>query len=1421
MPAGIMIESGQADLMLISYMGADFLNQGERVYRLLGCELTYEGDLPQPGDTLCYEIHVDGHARQDDIRLFFFHYQCLIDGVPRISIKGGQAGFFSDEELANSEVILWSAEEVEPTKNPRLDPPAVACTQSSFDRAQLRAFAEGRTWECFGDGFEHSRTHTESPAIQSGKMLFLDEVSEFDPTGGPWGRGYLRAEAPVHPDDWFFDGHFKNDPCMPGTLMFEGCLQAMSFYLAALGFTLERDSWRFQPVIGESIQMRCRGQVTPQSKHVVYEVFVEEVIDGPVPTLYADLLCTVDGRKAFHARRTGLSLVPDWPLSNRKELLASLVESKPVASVPTKDGGRFAFDQKSMLACAWGKPSDAFGPMYTRFDAPGRVPRLPGPPYLFVSRATKISGEIGAMEVGSTVEIEYDIPPDAWYLNENGARTLPYCVILEAALQPCGWLASYIGSALTVDDEVCFRNLDGTATLEAELFEDAGTLRTAVTLKNISKAAGMIVVSFDVECFLSGEQGERRVYVMDTVFGFFPPEALSLENQIGQPTSDEQRALLSEASDFNLDLTGEPDRYFAGSLRLGGARLRTLDRVTGYWPEGGAESLGRVRAERSIDAEDWYFKAHFFQDPVQPGSLGIEAMIQTLQFFMLESGMGEGIDTPRFEPIALGRPMTWKYRGQVVPLNNTVQVTLDVTEVGRDENGPFAIASASLWCDGIRIYSADEMGMRIVSGALPSRGRKSKSSEVILDPAVDLWLADHCPTWNRPALPMMCIADQLACAVPGQVVALHDVQLKGWVDFDGPRRLWTEVEPRSANSYFVQLYADSGDALDSSEGIEVASARVETGDRKPAPPALNAEEGREISDPYLSGNLFHGPAFQLMKRGEITDHGASLVLDASAGSVPIGLLHPALLDAALHGIPHDQLHLWAPEIAKDKVAYPARITALTLYGEIPNRGEVRCEIRFDGYLAKPDLPRFKIQLIGDQSVFAELSLVEACFPKGALGSATPLDRRSFLRDREFVEGVSLSRRRNGETRLCEAEVLASDWMPGTIEGIYRSKDVETIAIKEHLALRERLHPGDLPDALPLNRLAIEVYQDGQDFVVRDETGFDRNSRSLALERLHRFWNPLLGIDSQWLGQDLWEGLIQRYVGRVVVEDPDAFASLGGRGAIFVGNHQVQIESLLVTNMLSALTGTQVVTMANAKHEQGWIGWILKMLATYPGARDPKSILYFDQSKPDSMFEILANLKPDLAAGRRAFFVHPQGTRSQSCREPVTKISSLFLDLALELEIPIVPIRISGGLSVQPAVGKLEFPIAHGAQDYTIGAPISPKELGSFAYGERGRHVLAAMNALGPPLKHEKPNAGDRAFSARVNKWQKETGASEIEATFFRILQEAPLAGSETLQLIEGARHRLLRLGSDPVSVWLGSLAAKLYGPQGPKVEVGA
>jgi 3-hydroxymyristoyl/3-hydroxydecanoyl-(acyl carrier protein) dehydratase len=355
-------------------MGVDFLNQSERVYRLLGCELRFHGSLPKPGDTLAFDIHVDGHANQGDVRLFFFHYDCTIGGAVRLSVRNGQAGFFTDEELAASGGVLWDAETTPAPPDCRLDPPAVSEVRRAFSREQIRAFGEGRMRDAFGPTHTVADAHVKTPRLPADKLCLLQDVDQLDPAGGPWGRGYLRSRWKVSPDDWFFAGHFKNDPCMPGTLMYEGCLQAMALYMTAFGFTLERDGWRFEPVPDETYTLRCRGQVTPSSKEFVYELFVSELHAGPVPTLFADILCTVDGRKAFHCARMGLRLVPDWPLESGDTWPEALPEARPVAST-----GDFPFDHASLQACAWGRPSLAFGPAYVDFDGPRRLPRLPGP----------------------------------------------------------------------------------------------------------------------------------------------------------------------------------------------------------------------------------------------------------------------------------------------------------------------------------------------------------------------------------------------------------------------------------------------------------------------------------------------------------------------------------------------------------------------------------------------------------------------------------------------------------------------------------------------------------------------------------------------------------------------------------------------------------------------------------------------------------------------------------------------------------------------------------------------------------------------------------------------------------------------------------------------------------------------------------
>ncbi len=57
MPAAFAVESGQADLLLISWLGIDRFNQGQRVYRLLGCDLVFHEGLPKAGETLRYDIN--------------------------------------------------------------------------------------------------------------------------------------------------------------------------------------------------------------------------------------------------------------------------------------------------------------------------------------------------------------------------------------------------------------------------------------------------------------------------------------------------------------------------------------------------------------------------------------------------------------------------------------------------------------------------------------------------------------------------------------------------------------------------------------------------------------------------------------------------------------------------------------------------------------------------------------------------------------------------------------------------------------------------------------------------------------------------------------------------------------------------------------------------------------------------------------------------------------------------------------------------------------------------------------------------------------------------------------------------------------------------------------------------------------------
>ncbi|MEM1348847.1 MAG: 3-hydroxyacyl-[acyl-carrier-protein] dehydratase FabA, partial [Myxococcota bacterium] len=318
------------------------------------------------------------------------------------------------------------------------------------------------------------------------------------------------------------------------------------------------------------------------------------------------------------------------------------------------------------------------------------------------------------------------------------------------------------------------------------------------------------------------------------------------------------------------------------------------------------------------------------------------------------------------------------------------------------------------------------------------------------------------------------------------------------------------------------------------------------------------------------------------------------------------------------------------------------------------------------------------------------------------------------------------------------------------------------------------------------------------------------------------WRQTLGVERGWMGDDLYGSLIERFVRLVVVTDPEGFRALRGRSTLFLGNHEVQIESLLVTAIASYLIDGIVVTMANAKHAKGWVGWLVDRMFSYPGSADPENIVYFDQSDPAQMFTLIEDFKRDVRARGASVMVHAPGTRAVRAGQQVERVSSALLDMAMELEMPIVPVHFSGGLPAEGVqAGKLEFPYEQGQQDYVFGAPLWPEDLLKMPYAERRDAVLDAINALGPVPQEARPLPGRPELAAEIDVLHKDMGAGAVEATLFHLLATWRHAGADTAQLLEGARSSALEVEDDERGQWLAEFAKRIFGPRGPRVQVKA
>lgn len=374
------------------------------------------------------------------------------------------------------------------------------------------------------------------------------------------------------------------------------------------------------------------------------------------------------------------------------------------------------YTREQLVEFGTGDLAKCLGPEFLVYKG-RRTPRIPNGDLLMMSRVLSASGKRYHPDAGDEVFVEYDVPEEAWYFQDNNFPFIPYSILMEIALQPCGLLSAHLGTPLVFpDQDYYFRNLDGAARIQNILDLRGKTITTHARLHKPMVSGKQIIQKFDFQLSAAGDP----IFAGNAVFGYFPPEAMA--NQIGRDGGQETMPLFEQTglgSSTGKSIVLANSTYYQPEIgrpyyHLPEGKLKLLREVF-IDPEGGRSQKGIIYANKPIDPKDWFYACHFYEDPVMPGSLGVEAILEAMQVFALQQDLGRELQNPRFDLVP-DQTMDWKYRGQILQKTKIMKLEVHLTRIERTTSEVRVMGDASLWADRIRIYELKNVGIRLVEG---------------------------------------------------------------------------------------------------------------------------------------------------------------------------------------------------------------------------------------------------------------------------------------------------------------------------------------------------------------------------------------------------------------------------------------------------------------------------------------------------------------------------------------------------------------------------------------------------------------------------------------------------------------------------------------------------------------------------------
>jgi 3-hydroxymyristoyl/3-hydroxydecanoyl-(acyl carrier protein) dehydratase len=685
--------------------------RGSGRWSLASATLHTAGPLPRVGDTLRLQAvtspRPDG-ASTVDLRLSISTGEGAV-----LTLTDGRLGWLADDGTAPARAAGGVA-------RPAVGPPVAAAgwtedafkfpartTRVTLDAADLARLAHGDLAAVFGPAYEQRGAN---PSVRLRAGGDLEAVRELAVRGGAPGRGLVRAavRAPSREPGLadVDDGAVRALGAAWDALTVFALGAGLHLVLGQAHVDVALADERFAVPAGF-------GQVTiethaPLAAPVDLTLVVSDIDLVPRPWVRADV--ELSG--------------PDGPVASIRGL-ALAVRERPGAPVgPARGGVPAAFlgrygalgepaliGELQMFHASRGDLTLALGP-----DFPSAInhkaTRLPGGGLRLMDRVMWIDGRRGDLDGGATMATEYDSPADSWYYTDNVSPTMPNIVYMETSLQSALMLGYYLGATLAdQSDDYVLRNLDGTATLLREVDTTGRTIQQTTTLLSTTVMQGTILQNFRYELRLLPATGSAApgpladadaepFYVGQSLFGFFT--ATTLANQTGLDQGEYVATWLERTGAAGGRVIDVAARRAAGAPLCADRALALLDTVT-VIPDGGDFGQGYLHAVRPISSDDWFFDRHFWLDPVMPGSLGVEAVIQAIQEWMVDEGLTDELVDPVFI-VPADAPLTWRYRGQILADDREMTLEVHVRDVRRGDGCVRVVADASIWKPGMRIY---------------------------------------------------------------------------------------------------------------------------------------------------------------------------------------------------------------------------------------------------------------------------------------------------------------------------------------------------------------------------------------------------------------------------------------------------------------------------------------------------------------------------------------------------------------------------------------------------------------------------------------------------------------------------------------------------------------------------------------------